>query len=109
MMALKQSCSSVSSKKSEDKSHQYWAKGTGFGTGSTTQSWNVEQALCRQRFEEEHVTIFLQVRIDKLQSCTNYLGQCGFFHLNACFTNAIFSMLLSFQVSSYFGVHELTS
>lgn len=65
MMALKQSCSSVNSKKSEDKSHQYWAKGTGFGTGSTTQSWNVEQALCRQRFEEEHVTIFLQVRNER--------------------------------------------
>lgn len=62
MMALKQCCSNVSNKKSEDKSHQYWAKGTGFGTGSTTQSWNVEQALCRQRFEEEHVTVFLQVR-----------------------------------------------
>lgn len=62
MMALKQCCSSVNSRKSEDKSHQYWAKGTGFGTGSTTQSWNVEQALRRQRFEEEHVTVFLQVR-----------------------------------------------
>ncbi|XP_065205960.1 baculoviral IAP repeat-containing protein 6-like isoform X3 [Planococcus citri] len=61
MMALKQCYSSVNNKKSEDKSHQYWAKGTGFGTGSTTQSWNVEQALCRQRFEEEHVTVFLQI------------------------------------------------
>lgn len=40
----------------------YWAKGTGFGTGSTTQSWNVEQALLRQKSEEEHVTVLLQVR-----------------------------------------------
>lgn len=47
--------------KSDDKSHLYWAKGTGFGTGSTTQSWNVEQALSRQRSEEEHVTVLLQV------------------------------------------------
>lgn len=47
--------------KSDDKSHLYWAKGTGFGTGSTTQSWNVEQALLRQRSEEEHVTVLLQV------------------------------------------------
>lgn len=47
--------------RSDDKSHLYWAKGTGFGTGSTQQSWNVEQALSRQRSEEEHVTVLLQV------------------------------------------------
>lgn len=35
--------------------------GTGFGTGSTQQSWNVEQALLKQRSEEEHVTVLLQV------------------------------------------------
>ncbi|XP_055907013.1 baculoviral IAP repeat-containing protein 6 isoform X1 [Eupeodes corollae] len=46
---------------SDDKSHMYWAKGTGFGTGSTQQSWNVEQALLRQKSEEEHVTVLLQV------------------------------------------------
>ncbi|XP_046401534.1 baculoviral IAP repeat-containing protein 6 [Ischnura elegans] len=46
---------------SDDKSHLYWAKGTGFGTGSTAQSWNVEQALLRQRSEEEHVTVLLKV------------------------------------------------
>lgn len=39
----------------------YWAKGTGFGTGSTQQSWDVEQALLRQKSEEEHVTVLLQV------------------------------------------------
>lgn len=49
---------------SDDKSHVYWAKGTGFGTGSTQQSWNVEQALLRQKSEEEHVTVLLQVRFD---------------------------------------------
>ena len=48
--------------KSDEKSQLYWAKGTGFGTGSTSQSWNVEQALMRQRSEEEHVTALLQVR-----------------------------------------------
>lgn len=46
---------------SDDKSHVYWAKGTGFGTGSTQQSWNVEQALLKQKNEEEHVTVLLQV------------------------------------------------
>ncbi len=47
---------------SDDKSHVYWAKGTGFGTGSTQQSWNVEQALMRQKSEEEHVN---------MKSCVN--------------------------------------
>lgn len=47
--------------RSDDNSHLYWAKGTGFGTGSTQQSWNVEQALLRQRCEDEHVTVLLQV------------------------------------------------
>ncbi|VVD04809.1 unnamed protein product [Leptidea sinapis] len=45
----------------DEKCQLYWAKGTGFGTGSTQQSWNVEQALVRQRVEEEHVTVLLQV------------------------------------------------
>lgn len=53
--------SNGSTGKSEEKSQLYWAKGTGFGTGSTQQSWNVEQALVRQRTEEEHVTVLLQV------------------------------------------------
>lgn len=41
----------------------YWAKGTGFGTGSTASGWDVEQALIKQRLEEEHVTCLLQVRL----------------------------------------------
>lgn len=53
--------SNGSTGKAEEKSQLYWAKGTGFGTGSTQQSWNVEQALVRQRTEEEHVTVLLQV------------------------------------------------
>ena len=56
--------------KSDDKSHLYWAKGTGFGTGSTAQSWNVEQALLRQRSEEEHVTVLLQVNLRIHHQCT---------------------------------------
>ncbi|XP_075222220.1 BIR repeat containing ubiquitin-conjugating enzyme isoform X2 [Lycorma delicatula] len=57
----KSSVSNEKQTKPDDKSHLYWAKGTGFGTGSTAQSWNVEQALSRQRIEEEHVTVLLQV------------------------------------------------
>lgn len=56
---------------SDDKSHVYWAKGTGFGTGSTQQSWNVEQALLRQKSEEEHVTVLLQVTsINSKSTCS---------------------------------------
>ncbi|XP_035825485.1 baculoviral IAP repeat-containing protein 6 [Aplysia californica] len=46
----------------EEKSQQhYWAKGTGFGTGSTTSSWDAEQAMLKQKGEEEHVACLLQV------------------------------------------------
>lgn len=46
----------------EEKTQQhYWAKGTGFGTGSTTSSWDAEQAMLRQKGEEEHVACLLQV------------------------------------------------
>ena len=53
--------SGKSDKALEEKSQSYWAKGTGFGTGSTLSSWDAEQALIRQRSEEEHVTCLLQV------------------------------------------------
>lgn len=54
---------------SDDKSHIYWAKGTGFGTGSIQQSWNVEQALLKQKSEEEHVTVLLQVLSGYINPC----------------------------------------
>ncbi|XP_029449757.1 baculoviral IAP repeat-containing protein 6 isoform X2 [Rhinatrema bivittatum] len=52
--------SAHSSATTEDQ-QLYWAKGTGFGTGSTASGWDVEQALTKQRLEEEHVTCLLQV------------------------------------------------
>ncbi|XP_072169396.1 dual E2 ubiquitin-conjugating enzyme/E3 ubiquitin-protein ligase BIRC6-like [Diadema setosum] len=56
-----------------DKNQNYWAKGTGFGTGSTTSGWNVEEALVRQKAEEEHVTCLLKV----LSSYINPAGSMG--------------------------------
>ena len=44
----------------------YWAKGTGFGTGSTSSGWDVEQAMLKQKAEEEHVTCLLQVSAGEL-------------------------------------------
>ncbi|XP_058880863.1 baculoviral IAP repeat-containing protein 6-like isoform X4 [Acipenser ruthenus] len=46
---------------SSEEQQLYWAKGTGFGTGSTASGWDVEQAFTKQRLEEEHVTCLLQV------------------------------------------------
>ena len=39
----------------------YWAKGTGFGTGSTAAAWDVEGAQHRKQQEEEHVTWLMKV------------------------------------------------
>ena len=47
----------------EEKNQQYWAKGTGFGTGSTMSNWDSEQTMMRKRVEEEHVTCLLQVSV----------------------------------------------
>lgn len=64
---------------SEDQ-QLYWAKGTGFGTGSTASGWDVEQALMKQRLEEEHVTCLLQVSSPHLSlsstGCPAHWGQC---------------------------------
>ena len=48
---------------SEDKNSLYWAKGTGFGTGSTMQQWDAEKTLMQQKMEEEHVSCILEVRL----------------------------------------------
>jgi len=62
--ASSSSSSSTQQKSStEEKTTNYWAKGTGFGTGSTTSSWDAEHAMLRQKTEEEHVTCLLQVYI----------------------------------------------
>uniref|UniRef100_A0A8B9PJH6 Dual E2 ubiquitin-conjugating enzyme/E3 ubiquitin-protein ligase BIRC6 n=1 Tax=Apteryx owenii TaxID=8824 RepID=A0A8B9PJH6_APTOW len=47
--------SSTHNTTSTEEQQLYWAKGTGFGTGSTASGWDVEQALTKQRLEEEHV------------------------------------------------------
>ncbi|KAL8592605.1 hypothetical protein ACOMHN_026535 [Nucella lapillus] len=61
LSAMQTAASQGGISQSEEKTQHYWAKGTGFGTGSTTSSWDAEQALLRQRSEEEHVACLLQV------------------------------------------------
>ena len=36
----------AASRREEQTGQQYWAKGTGFGTGSTTTQWDLEQVRC---------------------------------------------------------------
>uniref|UniRef100_A0A8C4Q1J4 Dual E2 ubiquitin-conjugating enzyme/E3 ubiquitin-protein ligase BIRC6 n=1 Tax=Eptatretus burgeri TaxID=7764 RepID=A0A8C4Q1J4_EPTBU len=57
---------------SGEEQQLYWAKGTGFGTGSTTSGWDVEQALSKQRMEEEHVTCLLQVLASYINPNSSY-------------------------------------
>ena len=42
---------------------QYWAKGTGFGTGSMQSGWNMEQSLLKKSFEEQNCCAILQVLV----------------------------------------------
>lgn len=39
----------------------YWAKGTGFGTGSTTSDWDVEHAVKKQQQDEKYITVLFEV------------------------------------------------
>uniref|UniRef100_UPI00358FA005 baculoviral IAP repeat-containing protein 6 n=1 Tax=Myxine glutinosa TaxID=7769 RepID=UPI00358FA005 len=64
--------SSGPSSSSGEEQQLYWAKGTGFGTGSTTSGWDVEQALSKQRMEEEHVTCLLQVLASYINPNSSY-------------------------------------
>lgn len=41
----KKKLSGWTSKKEDTTSQSYWAKGTGFGTGSTSTQWDLEQVL----------------------------------------------------------------
>lgn len=43
----------------QQNQQQYWAKGTGFGTGSTAQTWDLDGAMQRQRQQEEQATCLL--------------------------------------------------
>lgn len=59
----------------------YWAKGTGFGTGSTSSGWDVEQAMLKQKAEEEHVTCLLQVRAEfHTNNLLKVMSRCQAYH-----------------------------
>lgn len=53
----------------EQKNNLYWAKGTGFGTGSTIQHWDAEKTMMQQKMEEEHVTCILEILANFIECC----------------------------------------
>ncbi len=58
----------------EEKNNLYWAKGTGFGTGSTMQQWDAEKTLMQQKMEEEHVTCILEILSIYITCCEEDLS-----------------------------------
>lgn len=92
----------------EEKSQQYWAKGTGFGTGSTTSSWDAEQALMRQKSEEEHVACLLQVcgHCTLITLAVNILWLDSYFFIN--FLSINLSCFFSSPVPSEFFDRNLS-
>ena len=51
----------------------YWAKGTGFGTGSTTSEWNMDAMRAKQKSEEKHVCLVFAI----LWECLARPEGCG--------------------------------
>ena len=51
---------------SHDDSH-YWAKGTGFGTGSTTSNWDIEATLAKKKLEEKYIALCFTILAEYLE------------------------------------------
>ncbi|XP_065681736.1 uncharacterized protein LOC100214758 isoform X1 [Hydra vulgaris] len=41
--------------------NDYWAKGTGFGTGSTTSNWDIKKAISEKKKKEKQLVVIFQV------------------------------------------------
>jgi baculoviral IAP repeat-containing protein 6 len=78
----------------DEKSNLYWAKGTGFGTGSTIQQWDAEKTLMQQKMEEEHVTCILEILASFIECCLEDLSDMAFEVFDhSCIINALSSYL----------------
>lgn len=51
----------VSSNLNVTQQHSFWAKGTGFGSGTTQQQWNVDLHVLKRKQDEQNVTHLLRV------------------------------------------------
>ncbi|EJD76030.1 ubiquitin-conjugating enzyme family protein [Loa loa] len=51
----------LSSTSNVTQQHSFWAKGTGFGSGTTQQQWNVDLHVLKRKQDEQNVTYLLRV------------------------------------------------
>ncbi|VDK73717.1 unnamed protein product [Litomosoides sigmodontis] len=51
----------VTSASNVTQQHSFWAKGTGFGSGTTQQQWNVDLHVLKRKQDEQNVTLLLKV------------------------------------------------
>ncbi|CAG9531988.1 unnamed protein product, partial [Cercopithifilaria johnstoni] len=51
----------ASSASNATQQHSFWAKGTGFGSGTTQQQWNVDLHVLKRKQDEQNVTHLLRV------------------------------------------------
>ena len=77
----------------DEKGNLYWAKGTGFGTGSTIQQWDAEKTLMQQKMEEEHVTCILEILASYIESCEDLSDLTFELFDHSCIINALSSYL----------------
>ena len=60
---------------------QYWAKGTGFGTGSFNSKWNMKETVTKQQQEEALVTILFEVCHYHGPLSVNQLLLCVYYYI----------------------------
>lgn len=81
----------------------YWAKGTGFGTGSTTSTWNVNALRAKQKSEEKHVCLCFAILCEFL-SIPEGCGQeveswCGPTHADLLANSCLLPALTAYLVN----------
>lgn len=54
---------------------QYWAKGTGFGTGSMSSTWDVEAMMAHQQLKELLTTLSLAILAEYLHVPSQCTGR----------------------------------
>lgn len=51
----------------------FWAKGTGYGSGTTQQQWNVDLHVMKRKHDELNVTHLLRVIFDGPDQSANHI------------------------------------
>ena len=74
VMPLPHSCTAARVTVSTDK--HYWAKGTGFSTGSTASKWNMDATLARQRSGEKFVYVCFAILAEYVGVGEGHTAHC---------------------------------